>query len=143
MRSISAIEVRPSRTFCMPSSRSRFIPAASAAGPWLGTASNGVAEYTANVHGATTVVGDGSHTVSLDGKWGLPRVTLNSDGERHPLENGLAVFTLLAGLVAFPAGFMKGQHVLASWAGIENYEERLLPGRIDPVVLEQLRVTSP
>ena len=33
------------------------IPAASAAGPWLGTASNGVAEYTANVHGATTVVG--------------------------------------------------------------------------------------
>jgi hypothetical protein len=54
------------------------IPAASAAGPWLGTASNGVAEYTANVHGATTVVGDGSHTVSLDGKWGLPRVTLNN-----------------------------------------------------------------
>jgi hypothetical protein len=47
----------------------------------------------------------------------LPRVTLNSDGERHPLENGLAVFTLLAGLVAFPAGFMPGQHVLASWAG--------------------------
>ena len=32
---------------------------------------------------------------------------------------------------------------LASWAGIENYEERLLPGRIDPVVLEQLRATSP
>ena len=48
----------------------------------------------------------------------LPRVTLNSDGERHPLENGLAVFTLIAGLVAFPAGFMPGQHVLASWAGI-------------------------
>ena len=32
---------------------------------------------------------------------------------------------------------------LASWAGIENYEERLLPGRIDPIVLEQLRVTTP
>jgi uncharacterized Ntn-hydrolase superfamily protein len=28
---------------------------------------------------------------------------------------------------------------LADWAGIENYEERLVPGRIDPVVLDQLR----
>ena len=31
---------------------------------------------------------------------------------------------------------------LAEWAGIENYEERLLPGRIDPVVLQQLRLKS-
>ncbi len=28
---------------------------------------------------------------------------------------------------------------LASWAGVENYEERLRPGHIDPRVLEQLR----
>jgi uncharacterized Ntn-hydrolase superfamily protein len=28
---------------------------------------------------------------------------------------------------------------LASWAGVENLEERLLPGRIDPLVLERLR----
>jgi hypothetical protein len=55
------------------------VPAASAAGPWLGTASNGVAAYTANVSGATTVVGDGSRQkLSLDGKWGLPRVTMNN-----------------------------------------------------------------
>jgi uncharacterized Ntn-hydrolase superfamily protein len=32
---------------------------------------------------------------------------------------------------------------LADWAGIENYEERLVPNRIDPVVLEQLRAKSP
>jgi uncharacterized Ntn-hydrolase superfamily protein len=31
---------------------------------------------------------------------------------------------------------------LADWAGIENYEERLLPGRIDPLVLDQLRLKS-
>jgi uncharacterized Ntn-hydrolase superfamily protein len=31
---------------------------------------------------------------------------------------------------------------LADWAGIENYEERLLAGRIDPVVLAQLRAKS-
>jgi len=28
---------------------------------------------------------------------------------------------------------------LAGWAGIENYEERLVPGRIDPLVLAKLR----
>ncbi len=32
---------------------------------------------------------------------------------------------------------------LASWAGVENLEERLHPGRIDPVVLEHLRATTP
>src|SRR5689334_17217844 len=55
------------------------IPAASAAGPWLGTATNGVAEYTANVHGTTTVVANGSQKLTLAGKWGLPRVTMNND----------------------------------------------------------------
>lgn len=28
---------------------------------------------------------------------------------------------------------------LADWAGVENYEERLVPGRIDPLVLARLR----
>ena len=31
---------------------------------------------------------------------------------------------------------------LATWAGIENYEERLVPGKIDPVILEKLRERS-
>jgi uncharacterized Ntn-hydrolase superfamily protein len=34
------------------------------------------------------------------------------------------------------------EDALADWAGIENYEERLVPGKIDPVVLEQLRKLS-
>jgi hypothetical protein len=54
------------------------VPIASAAGPWLGTASNGVAEYTANAHGTTTVVAARSQKLTLSGKWGLPRVTLNN-----------------------------------------------------------------
>ena len=32
---------------------------------------------------------------------------------------------------------------LAGWAGIENYEERIRPGSIDPLVLEQLRAATP
>ncbi len=55
------------------------VPVASAAGPWLGTATNGVAEYTANVHGKTTVVAAGSQRLTLAGKWGLPRVSMNND----------------------------------------------------------------
>lgn len=31
---------------------------------------------------------------------------------------------------------------LAAWAGVENLEERLVPGRIDPLVLEHLRRTA-
>jgi hypothetical protein len=53
------------------------IPTASAVGPWLGTASNGLG-YTAVVHGGVTTVADGSHSVSVPGKWGIPRVTLNN-----------------------------------------------------------------
>jgi uncharacterized Ntn-hydrolase superfamily protein len=32
---------------------------------------------------------------------------------------------------------------LAGWAGIENYEERLVPGRLDPLVLAKLREATP
>ncbi|MGH3661078.1 MAG: DUF1028 domain-containing protein [Micromonosporaceae bacterium] len=32
---------------------------------------------------------------------------------------------------------------LTSWAGVENYEERLLPGKIDPEVLDALREATP
>jgi len=32
---------------------------------------------------------------------------------------------------------------LADWAGVENYEERLVPGRIDPLVLAKLREATP
>jgi hypothetical protein len=48
----------------------------------------------------------------------LPRVTLNTDGERHPMENSLAIFTLVAGLVAFAFGWVVRMHVLASWIGL-------------------------
>ena len=31
---------------------------------------------------------------------------------------------------------------LTNWAGIENYEERLFPGKIDPLILDKLRAAS-
>jgi hypothetical protein len=45
-------------------------------------------------------------------------VTLNTDGKPHPLENGLAIFTLLAGLVTFALGFIVRLHVLVSALGL-------------------------
>ena len=45
-------------------------------------------------------------------------ITLNSDGERHPLENSLAVFTLVAGLIVFAAGWVVQLRALASVLGI-------------------------
>ena len=45
-------------------------------------------------------------------------LTLNSDGQRHPLENSLAVFTLVAGLIVFAAGWVVELRALASVLGI-------------------------
>jgi uncharacterized Ntn-hydrolase superfamily protein len=42
-----------------------------------------------------------------------------------------------------PAGEAGLDAALADWAGIENYEERLVPGRIDPLVLAKLREAQP
>ena len=43
---------------------------------------------------------------------------LNSDGRRHPLENGLTVFTLVAGLISFATGWAVSLHFIASVTGI-------------------------
>jgi hypothetical protein len=45
-------------------------------------------------------------------------LTLNSDGQPHPLENGLAVFTLVAGLIVFATGWVVELRALASVLGI-------------------------
>ena len=47
-----------------------------------------------------------------------PHLTLNSDGQKHTVVNVLAIFTLVAGLVAFALGFVVARHVLASWIGL-------------------------
>ncbi len=54
-----------------------------------------------------------------------------------PLEGELAVevSSLLGGAADLDAA-------LASWAGVQNLEERLTPGKIDPIVLAHLRRTA-
>jgi uncharacterized Ntn-hydrolase superfamily protein len=58
-----------------------------------------------------------------------------------PLEGELAA-EVAAGLerLGYPSeGGARLEEALMAWAGTENYEERLVPGKLDPVVLEQLR----
>jgi hypothetical protein len=46
------------------------------------------------------------------------RLTLNSDGHRHPVENALTLFTFAAGLVAFAIGFIVSAHAVGTALGI-------------------------
>jgi len=47
-----------------------------------------------------------------------PHLTLNSDGEKHTVVNALAIFTLIAGVIAFALGFIVARHFIASWIGL-------------------------
>jgi hypothetical protein len=48
----------------------------------------------------------------------LPHVTLNDDGQPHPVENSLSVFTLVTGLVSCVLGFLAYQHVSGAWTHV-------------------------
>lgn len=48
----------------------------------------------------------------------LPHVTLNSDGKTHPLENTLALVTLVTGVAAFACGFVVALHLPAVVLGL-------------------------
>jgi len=49
------------------------------------------------------------------------RLTLNSDGQRHPLENALTAFTFIVGIVAFAAGLIVKAHLLATVTGMAAF----------------------
>jgi hypothetical protein len=45
------------------------------------------------------------------------RLTLNTDGRPHTVQNVLAIGTLICGIVAIVTGFIVDAHVVASWLG--------------------------
>jgi hypothetical protein len=49
------------------------------------------------------------------------RVTLNSDGQRHPLENALTAFAFVAGIVALAFGFIVHAHLAGTAIGIAGF----------------------
>jgi hypothetical protein len=45
-------------------------------------------------------------------------LTLNTDGERHPVENSLAVASITIGLIALVLGFIPPTHFFGALAGV-------------------------
>jgi hypothetical protein len=50
-----------------------------------------------------------------------PRLTLNTDGQRHPLLNVVTVFVCLAGIAAFAISLVVHLHVVATCLGIVTF----------------------
>jgi hypothetical protein len=49
------------------------------------------------------------------------RVTLNSDGQRHPVENALTAFAFVVGIVAFAVGFIVRAHLPGTVLGVVGF----------------------
>ena len=47
-----------------------------------------------------------------------PHVTLNDDGQPHPRDNTLSLFTLVVGLIACVLGFLANQKGIGTWAHV-------------------------
>lgn len=60
----------------------------------------------------------GPASTGARGRPRVPHLTLNDDGQRHPTENILSVFTLVAGLVACVLGFLAYQDVSGAWTHV-------------------------
>jgi len=50
-----------------------------------------------------------------------PRLTLNSDGQRHPLLNAATAFTFVAGAAAFVMGLIVRDHLAATIIGMAAF----------------------
>jgi len=50
-----------------------------------------------------------------------PRLTLNSDGQRHPLLNAATAFTFVAGAAAFALGLIMREHLAATVLGMAAF----------------------
>jgi hypothetical protein len=51
----------------------------------------------------------------------VPRITLNSDGKRHPVQNSLTAFTLIVGIAAFAAGLIVRAHLPGTILGAVGF----------------------
>ena len=56
--------------------------------------------------------------ISTQSRGRAPRLTLNSDRQRHPLLNAATAVTFVAGLVAFTLGLVVAEHLAATVVGM-------------------------
>ncbi len=49
------------------------------------------------------------------------RFTLNTDGSRHPVVNGAAAYSVVAGLVSFVMGLISANHIVGTALGVSAF----------------------
>lgn len=67
-------------------------------------------------------------------------LTLNSDGERHPVLNIMAVFSLVGGIAAFACGLIVNAHTVGTILGILAFAVGLLT-QLNSATREQRVIT--
>ena len=65
-------------------------------------------------------------TVSAPAARRASRITLNSDGQRHPLLNAAAAFVVIAGVASFVLGLIVKAHLAATILGMAAFGLGLL-----------------
>ena len=71
-----------------------------------------------------------------------PRLALSRDGERHPLQDSLAIFTLITGLISFATGWVVSLHMVASTTGIASLVVGLYAQLISATRLERMVIVT-
>jgi hypothetical protein len=71
-----------------------------------------------------------------------PRLTLNSDGQRHPLLNAATAFTFVAGAAAFALGLIVRQHLAATLLGMAAFGIGLLAQLVSATREERIFIVS-
>jgi hypothetical protein len=67
---------------------------------------------------ATSLHTRGTQTQGTQAQTRVPRLTLNTDGQRHPMLNAATVFTFLGGIAGFALGLVASAHLAATILGI-------------------------
>ena len=70
------------------------------------------------------------------------RLTLNTDGRRHPLLNAATAFTFAAGVAAFPLGLIVRQHLAATIVGMAAFGIGLLAQLVSATREERIFIVA-
>jgi hypothetical protein len=63
---------------------------------------------------ATSTQTQGAQTHATQAHAGVPRLTLNTDGQRHPQLNAATAFAFLGGIAGFALGLVVNAHLVAT-----------------------------
>jgi hypothetical protein len=67
---------------------------------------------------AATTQTHGTQTHGTQAQARVPRLTLNTDGQRHPVLNAATAFTFVGGIAGFALGLVVNAHLVATIVGI-------------------------